>query len=109
MIRHRFDVSHRLRRLRISHNLSLLGIYPREVLVISLARFENVLLSVVRRVILASDPIVDMLAEVGGVGPCRITGFDAKRTPTHEAVDKFKSGQKISRIRKYVKRTYATR
>jgi hypothetical protein len=95
LIRHRLDVSHCLRRLRVSHNLSSLGIYPREVLVIALARFENVLLGVVGRVILASDPIVDMLTEVGGVGPCRITGFDAKRTTTHEAV---KVGRKISNM-----------
>ena len=90
LIRHRRNIPTRCRGLRIRHHpptpIPLLRIHPREVLVVPKAGLEDVRGGVVRGVVGASDAVVGVLAEVGGVGAGGVAGFDAKCAVAHEAV-----------------------
>lgn len=65
---------------------SRVGVDPRVVLVVTEAGLERAVLRIVGRVVGASDTIVDVLAEGGGVGTRWVTYFEAELRYTHEAV-----------------------
>ena len=80
------DSTEGLRGLRVGHDLAVLGVSTGEVLVITLARLEGTVLGVVGSVVVATDTIVDVLAEVGSVGAVGVAGLEAEGVAAHEAV-----------------------
>ena len=60
--------------------------HPREMLVVLEAGLEDVGGGVVRGIVGTADVVVGVLAEVGGVGPGGVAGFDAECAVAHEAV-----------------------
>jgi len=55
------------------------GVHPREVSVVGLAGFEDLVLGSIGGVVSASDTVVNVLAEVGSVLAGRVASFEAER------------------------------
>jgi len=73
--------------LGVSLNGAVRGsINSREVLNVSKTRGKRSILSIVWGIIRASDTIVDVLAEVGSIGSCRVADFKTELISTHEIV-----------------------
>lgn len=67
------------------------GVYTREILVVAHARLEYAWSGVGRCVELTPDAVIDMLAEIGGVGTSGVTRFEAEVIAAHEAIVRGKS------------------
>jgi len=63
-----------------------IGVDSREILIIAEARFESVVLSIVGDVVGTADTVVDVLAEVGGIGVGRIANLETECVGAHEVV-----------------------
>jgi len=72
--------------LGVSYDLSVGGIDSREVLVLTEARFEDLVASSVGGVVSTANAIVDMFTVVGGIGTSRVACFQAERVGAHEIV-----------------------
>jgi hypothetical protein len=70
--------------LRIGHHLSIDSVRPREILVLTRTRLERPILRVVRNVVVASDTIVDVFAELVVVLARRIASLEAESVATQE-------------------------
>ena len=73
--------------MSVGHNLTIASVNTREVLVVTLARLEGTVLRVVGGVVVATDTIVDVLAEVGSVGAVGVTRLEAELVSTDEAAE----------------------
>lgn len=79
------DGAQRFGRLRIGLDLTTgIGIDAWVVLVVTLTRLEGTILGVVGGIVSASDAVVDMFAEVVGVGASRVAGLEAEEVSTGE-------------------------
>ena len=86
LVRHSGDGTQRLGRLSVGLDLTAgIGVDAGVVLVVALARLEGAVLGVVRGVVGTSDTVVDMFAEVSGIGASRVAGLDAEEVSTEEA------------------------
>ena len=86
MVRYSGDGTERLRRLSVGLDLSSwICVDAGEVLVVALARLKRAVLGVVWRIVCTSNTVVDVLAEVTGVGASRIAGLEAKEVSAIEA------------------------
>ena len=64
--------------MSVSYDLSVGGIDSREVLVLTEARFEDLVASSVGGVVSTANAIIDVFAEVGGIGTSRVACFQAE-------------------------------
>ena len=86
----RWDRAEALRGLGVSQGgTRSIGVDTGEILIIAKAGFESAVLSVVGGIVGAADTVVDVLAEVGGIGVGWVAGFEAECVGAHEA------GQKV--------------
>ena len=87
MVWHRGNRTQALRWLSVGLNsTALVGVDTGEVLVLTLAALEYTTLSVVGRVVCATDTIVDVLAVAGSVGASWITGLEAEAVCADEPI-----------------------
>jgi hypothetical protein len=89
-IRYRLDGAQALGGLFIRHCNAALDKDSGEVLVLAITRLEGAILRSVGGVVLTSDTVVYVLAEVRGVGSSGVTGFEAELVGPHEAGDSVK-------------------
>lgn len=62
------------------------GVDAGVVLIVAQTGFEGAVLGVVGGVVGAPDAVIDVLAEVCGVGACRVACFEAEEVTAHEAM-----------------------
>ena len=62
-----------------------IGVYAREILVVTLAGLESTVLGVIWGVVEASDAIVNMLAVASSIGASRVADLEAEEVPTEES------------------------
>ena len=62
-----------------------IGVYAREILVVTLAGLESTVLGVIWGVVEASDAIVNMLAVASSIGAGRVADLEAEEVPTEES------------------------
>ena len=87
MVRHGGDGAQRLGRLSVGLDLTAgVGVDAGEVLVVTFARLEGTILRVVGGVVGTSDTVVDMLAEVSGVGASRVASLETENAAAHEVM-----------------------
>ena len=55
-----------------------ISVDARKILVIAKAGFEGAILGIVGGIVGTADMVIDALAEVGGIGVGRVTGFEAE-------------------------------
>jgi len=86
-VRHGRDRAKRLWGLSVGADDAVrAGVNTGEVLVITIAAQEEIVDVSSRGVILASNSVENVLAEVGSVGACRVTSLQAEDTRAHEVV-----------------------
>jgi hypothetical protein len=87
LVWHGGDDSQRLGRLSVGLDLTAgVGVDAGEVLVFTLASLEAPFLGVAGGIVFASDTIVDMFAEVSGVGTSRVASLETELATTHEVM-----------------------
>lgn len=74
--------------MRIGDDLAVGSVDARGILVLTLASFEHVVLSLVGTVVLDTNTIIDVLAKRRGVGTGRIADLEAEGVGSHEAIHK---------------------
>lgn len=79
MERNAGDGTKGLGRLSVGHDNTIGSVDTRGVLVLTLTDFEHIVLSLIRTVILDTDTIIDVLAEVSRVWTSRIANFETER------------------------------
>ena len=62
-----------------------IGVYSREILVVTLTGLESTVLGVIWGIVEASDAIVNMLAVASSIGAGRVADLEAEEVPTEES------------------------
>lgn len=84
-VRHAGDSAKTFRGLSVSHDDAVGCINARKVGIIGVARFESVILSVIRSIVSTTNAVVDVLTVVGSIGSRGVTSLHAEKVAAHEA------------------------